>query len=121
VREAVPIPTRGVDSQTCQPIWSRTSDRGPVPTTLLPDYNKSDHRLPVYSQREQRLPAYGRTELRMLELSRGDSRPPVYPTRRESPIPEPMVDILTGDYYHPEPTKKPLAVLENGMTVAFDG
>jgi hypothetical protein len=56
----------------------------PVPTTLLPDYSRSDHRLPVYTQIEQRLPAYGRTKLRMPELSRGDSRPFVYPTRRES-------------------------------------
>jgi hypothetical protein len=42
-----------------------------VPTTLLPDYSRSDHRLLVYSQTEQRLPAYGRIELRMPELNRG--------------------------------------------------
>jgi hypothetical protein len=57
----------------------------------------------------------------MPELSRGDSRPPVYPTRRESQMPEPMVDILICDYYHPELAKKPSTVLENGMTAAFDG
>lgn len=36
-------------------------------------------------------------------------------------MPEPMVDILTSDYYHPELAKKPLAVLENGMIASFDG
>jgi hypothetical protein len=57
----------------------------------------------------------------MLELSRRDSRLPVYPTRRESHMLEPMVDILTSDYYHPEPAKKPLAIPESGITTTFDG
>jgi hypothetical protein len=69
---------------------------------------------------EQRLPAYGRTELRMPEMSRGDPRPPAYP-RRETSMPEPMVDILSGDYYHPEPGKKPKGIPDHCMPTTFDG
>jgi hypothetical protein len=69
---------------------------------------------------EQRLPAYGRTELRMPEMSRGVPRPPAYP-KRETLMPEPMVDILTCDYHHPEPAKKPKGIPDHGMTTAFDG
>jgi hypothetical protein len=36
-------------------------------------------------------------------------------------MPEPMVDILIGDYYHLELAKKLLVVPESGMIAAFDG
>jgi hypothetical protein len=91
-----------------------------VATNLLPEHSKSDQRLHDYSQMEQRLPAYGRTELQMPKMSKGDSRSPAYP-RRETPMLEPMVDILTGDYYHLELAKKPQGIPDHGMTAAFDG
>jgi hypothetical protein len=78
----------------------------PVPTTLLLDYSRSDQWLPDYNRIEQRLPIYGQTKLRMPEMSKGDSRTLASPTKRELQMPKPMVDILTGDYYHPEPAKR---------------
>jgi hypothetical protein len=93
----------------------------PVPTTLLPDYSRSDQKLPKYNQAEQRFPAYGKTELMMPELSRRDPRTSAYPIKKESQMPKPKVDILTGDYYCPEQSKKSQGIPKKGMTVAFDG
>ena len=57
----------------------------------------------------------------MLELSRREPRIPAYPPQRESQMLEPMVDILIGDYYHPELAKKSQGVLKSGMIAAVDG
>jgi hypothetical protein len=62
-----------------------------------------------------------RIKLRMPELSRRDPRTPAYSTKKELQMPKPMVDILTGDYYHPKPAKKPQGITKSDMLAAFDG
>ena len=87
------------------PYVAKPVKRVLVPTILLPNFSKSDQQLPDYNQIEQRLPTYGKTELRMPELIKRDSWALVYPTRKELQVLEPMVDILTSNYYHSEPFK----------------
>ena len=90
-------------------------------TTFLPNYNISYQRLPNYNRAKQRLPAYGRAKLQMPKLERGDLRIPNYPLRMELQMLEPMVDILTSDYYHLEHTKRPPRIRENNSTAAIGG
>jgi hypothetical protein len=55
----------------------------------------------------------------MPELGRGDPRVFDYPPRKKLQMPKLVVDILRGDYYHPEHSKGPPGIPKSSTTAAI--